>query len=175
MTNTYTPIERVTRTDFTDQELWDHIQSGDAQTVYQENAVNPFYDEERKKWVAAGHPRDAIPSYSLKDDEGNAIIISEQLSELEEFYYEGGYVHGFGEFEMIDNGNLGDGHDAWALVKHVETGRLFRMGGWYSSWDSGEWNELVEVEPARQTVQRYKPLGTSDDKAFEYPAVTVKD
>lgn len=87
-----------------------------------------------------------------------------------DFLYEGGHIPGIGSFRMVDNGNLGDGHEAWSLVEH-ESGRLFRFGGWYSSWGESGTDSCVEVVPAEVKVVRYKSV--VDGKVFDNPAVTV--
>lgn len=93
-------------------------------------------------------------------------------AELEdnEFMYEGGFLPGLGHFSMIDNGHLGDGHEAWALVEH-ESGRLFRISGWYSSWGESGWDHCSEVVPAEVKVVRYQDVKTGE--VFDNPAVTV--
>jgi hypothetical protein len=47
-----------------------------------------------------------------------------------------------------------DGSDQWILFK--VGGQLFRKYGYYSSWDSPEWDgKLVEVVPREVTVIKY--------------------
>lgn len=177
-----------TKNDFTEEDLAKYV-------LTDELDLDNFWDEEKEKYVFP------VPVYKLpddteykphynkylwaaeKDNRGFPVIVGFETEELDEdeaeeyaadneFTYEGGYIPGLGFFRMVGNGNLGDGHEAWALVEH-ESGRLFRIGGWYSSWDSGEWNECVEVEVAEVKVVRYKPKGGDDSEAFENPSVTV--
>lgn len=107
----------------------------------------------------------------------NKVYTEDQESELEEeleeydFTYEGGYIPGLGRFRMVDNGHMGDGHEAWSLVEH-ESGRFFRFGGWYSSWGESGWDKCVEVVPAQVTVVRYADIN-DHSKVFDNPAVTV--
>lgn len=141
-----------------DEDLEDEDAYGMVDFLYPENENGGNRDADGKY----------IPYYN-KD----AGPIGYRITPAEEFSYEGGFIQGLGTFTVLDSGNLGDGHDAWTLFKHEESGRLFRVGGWYSSWDSGEWNECVEVEPAEVHVVRYKPLGAPDSKVYENPAVNV--
>lgn len=107
------------------------------------------------------------------DDDDYDELIDEVRDNLSDFYYQGGHVPGIGDFEVVDQGNLGDGHEAWCLLKHVESGRLFRKDGYYSSWDAGTVldGDLVEVVEAEVKVVRYRPI--SGGKPFDYPAMNV--
>jgi hypothetical protein len=121
-------------------------------------SLTETHEDGRKKYLG----------YEFKDRDP----IGFRFKSTGEFGYTGGVLLNFGTFKLITSGDLGDGHDAWALFEHVESGRLFLNTGWYSSWDSGEMNDWDEVEPVEQTVLRYKPLGS--DKVFDNPVVDVK-
>jgi hypothetical protein len=160
------------RNDFTLRELEKALDDGEEIMVDYLYPPKPGTDERGYSLTeknSNGHAR-----YVGRQDRDKAPI-GYRLVEIEEFDYEGGVLKGFGTFKMLSNGNLGDGHEAWALVQHVESGRYFRSEGWYSSWDGGSnsANGWTEVEPAEVTVVRYKPLGKPDSEAFDNPAVTV--
>lgn len=176
--------EIKTKNDFTLTELLEAIggNSGWTEVTYEmedSDFTRKYYDYPEVTTTTSRYA-------AKKDDKGNPIIVSvvnhnpddedydedEAQDNYSDWSYEGGYVYPLGYFRVIDSGNLGDGHEAWALFEHVESGRLFRNGGWYSSWDSGEMDEWDEVEPAEVKVVRYKSKTT--DTIYEYPAVTVK-
>lgn len=77
---------------------------------------------------------------------------------LGDFFYQGGTVPGMGEFRVVASWNLGDGHEQGVVFEHEESGRFFRATGWYSSWDTGEWQEMDEVEPYQKVVTRYRKV-----------------
>lgn len=144
-----------TRNDFTVLEFEDALNSGE------EIAVHTSYKPNKN----AGRQNDGtyVPYFS---DE----VVGYELYEVEDPYYEGVTLQGFGTFEVINTGNLGDGHEAWSVLRHNESGRLFRRSGYYSSWDGGDWDgDLVEVEPVQVTVTRFKPL--DEDKPFSCPVL----
>lgn len=76
----------------------------------------------------------------------------------DEFFYEAGELPGFGLFNSVAQWNMGDGHEQGIVVKHEESGRFFKITGYYSSWDSSDWDELEEVEPYEVTKIRYRKV-----------------
>lgn len=118
-----------------------------------------------------GFPIRASATFVSPDDED--FDEDEVTEQTEEFWYEGGYVSGIGYFKMLANGNLGDGHEAWAVIEHQGSGRTFRKSGYYSSWESGTVldSDLIEVVPAEVKVVRYRPIDGGE--VFENPAVNV--
>lgn len=111
---------------------------------------------------------------NILEDEDYAMYDFDDLAmeQGSEFHYEGGYLADWGYFKIVDSGHLGDGKEAWVMWEHVDSGRLFRRGGYYSSWGESGWDdEIVEVVPAEVKVQRYRPI--DGGKPFDYPAVTL--
>jgi len=179
-------IERVSRNDFTPEELDKAMSEG--QTVDTPIIRNKNYDEESKAWFAKygllkyrtpeyDAAQKLRPNYFVLDEDGNYQYEEEKLVPMKDgdqgYYDLPEYLHGFGHLKEIDSGNLGDGHEAWVLFEHVESGRLFRKEGWYSSWDDGGFDEgkLEEVAPAEVKVVRYKSIKSGT--IFDNPAVTV--
>lgn len=144
-----------TRNDFTVKELESVLRSGEEVQVYERYRENENYGTQPDgSWT---------PYYS---DE----LIGIELTEIEDFHYEGGKIQGFGTFKAVGRWNLGDGHECGVVWKHEESGRHFRQSGWYSSWDSGDWDgDLEEVEAVEVTVTRYK---SKSGTVYEYPIVS---
>lgn len=87
--------------------------------------------------------------------DGNEDLLTEFSSE---FWYDGGFIPGLGYFRSVSNGNLGDGHEAWSIVQHQDSGRYFRADGWYSSWGDSSIDDggIHEVWPVEQTIVRFR-------------------
>lgn len=181
----YTPIdgfELRTRNDFTIREFAEYVgggkfddyddDTGEGAEVEYLYPKRPDVDEKGHS-LTEKHPN-GNPSYlGLRYRERDGVNpIGYRYYEPEEISYEGGIVQGLGHVKVLDNGNLGDGHEAWVLFEHVESGRFFRLGGYYSSWGSGEMDDWVEVVPAQVTVVRYADIN-DHSKVFDNPAVTV--
>ncbi len=68
-----------------------------------------------------------------------------------------------GVFESVQRwGGEGEGEDAGYIVKHEESGRLFRVEGYYASYDGYSWEsaDLSEVVETTVTVSRYKDVNS---------------
>ncbi len=74
---------------------------------------------------------------------------------------------GVGECITETEFSHGDGHET-GFVFEVG-GKLFRISGTYSSWDSTEFDSIVEVEPVQVTVTRFKAVGQGT--IFEEPSI----
>lgn len=160
------------RNNFTLEELKDALEEENGQVIQTDWVKNPNYEEEYKAWRA--DPKgDNYPSYYIKDKNGDFVVDEEKLVTLGErgdswWHEPDDYLHNFGHFKSRDSWNLGDGHECGIVFEHVESGRLFRKTGWYSSWDSGEWDgPLTEVEAVEYTSFKYRDL--SSEKVHEYP------
>ena len=66
-------------------------------------------------------------------------------------------VPGFGKLELVENfGGEGMGDQMWVVFKVGD--RMFRMNGYYDSWNGGEWDgSLEEVEAREVKVTQYFP------------------
>lgn len=100
-------------------------------------------------------------------DENNQIVVDH----VEEFQHEfswieaedksDGYVWegtGVGDVEKVasEPGGEGHGEDIWVVVRTIDTGQLFRMNGWYASYDGSNYDgELYEVRAQERTVVVY--------------------
>lgn len=65
-------------------------------------------------------------------------------------------VEGLGTFKTRAEWSGGDGRPMGIVTEHLESGVTFMLEGTYSSWDSSEWDGLVEVEPFTFTETRYR-------------------
>ena len=185
------------RTDFTAKDL-DKALSGNTDVVYiaKYQLKEEYLNDPDKQSV---WPDGTTTSHwsAAKDENGfpivaNIVVVTEEdledenseyygydMSDLvgeqsEEFFYEGGFVANFGYFKPVGSWNLGDGHERGVVFEHQGTGRFFRKTGWYSSWDSGDWDgDMEEVEPVQVTITRYK--SKSSGEVYEYPIDTSND
>lgn len=108
-----------------------------------------FTDEQLKRYLLEGPVDDEAEDF----DE----IYDDWHDSVDEFFYEGGDLEGFGNFKIVASWNLGDGHEQGTVFQH-ESGRFFKVTGWYSSWDTGEWETVEEVEPYEVTKIRYRKV-----------------
>ena len=95
------------------------------------------------------------------DEENYDDQYDEWYERVDEFFYEGGDLPGFGSFEQVASWNYGDGHERGAVFKH-ESGRYFQATGSYSSWDSSTWDKVEEVEPYEVTKIRYRRINNDN-------------
>ena len=89
--------------------------------------------------------------------------IEEAISTVEDFdYYELEHdtvtIPGIGTTEPVDRfGGEGMGDERWVVFK-LEN-RLFRISGYYSSWEGTEWYEdVTEVKPVEVVKTEYEAL-----------------
>ena len=94
------------------------------------------------------------PNYDDKYDEWEA--------ECDEFFYGSGNLGDFGNFKSVARWSYGDGQEQGVVFQH-ESGRYFKVTGYYSSWDSSTWDELHEVEPYEVVKIRYRKVNKNDD------------
>lgn len=47
------------------------------------------------------------------------------------------------EFEHVVTDNLGDGNEMWFVMRYKPTGQTVGYTGYYSSWDSSEWEDMT--------------------------------
>lgn len=67
-------------------------------------------------------------------------------------------VEDLGTFWSVDEWNLGDGREMGEVVKHEESGKFFMRTGYYSSWDSSDWETgWLEAKPYEFVETRYEP------------------
>ncbi len=67
-------------------------------------------------------------------------------------------VPDLGTLEHVDSyGGEGQGDEYWVVFKVTSTGQLFKVDGYYSSYDGGSLDgDVYEVTPVQVTVTQYK-------------------
>ena len=65
-----------------------------------------------------------------------------------------------GTFEtVLVEGGEGCGDEYYAIARIKETGQLFRLSGYYSSWSGVDWSSDIEhVEAYEEPVVFYRPV-----------------
>ncbi len=148
------------RNDFTLKELTEAIERSEEIQV---NYTYPPTDHDGKGHSKTEtYPDGNRPLYIGYEDREKDPI-GYRLHEPEDLGYEGALLKGFGTFTSVDSGNLGDGHEAWQILKHEESGRFFRISGYYSSWDGGAMDDWSEVVPVQVNLVRFADINTPDN------------
>jgi len=65
-------------------------------------------------------------------------------------------IEGLGTFHLLSDWSGGDGKPMGKVTEHLESGVIMMVEGTYSSWDSSEWDDMVEVEPYFFQETRYR-------------------
>lgn len=64
--------------------------------------------------------------------------------------------------EIVYERNLGDGNEYFIALKFNDVGYIVQLEGWYSSWDSPQWDKVSFAKPFTFTETRYKAISKSE-------------
>lgn len=64
--------------------------------------------------------------------------------------------------EIVHERNLGDGNEYFITLKFRDVGYIVQLEGWYSSWDSPQWDKVSFAKPFTFTETRYKAISKSE-------------
>ena len=91
---------------------------------------------------------EAISTFDDRGDDNFAYALSDSLH----------FLTTIGDVEFVDDfGGEGMGDHAHVVFKVVSTGKLYKIDGYYSSWEGTDWeSEAYEVKPVEVTNIEYQ-------------------